>query len=282
MNNLNKQNCNIIRDLLPSYLDHICTPDTQKAVDEHLSACSSCRDLAALMRKTDFASVRMEAAEIDYMKKTKRHFIKKGSFGSILPAVFVLLGLFTSIRSYNSSATAIHLYYLLLPCLLAATKALCPSKTSQRHRRKSSWRLLTYLGILLTCWGIFIVSFSYSRSDTWLRQGYRLFHLKPEQLGPFLHWQLLAILFYLTLLYLAGIYHVLCGKPFSYLSMSICLTGGFITLGEDLSLKCLSDASSSLRFLTEMILVFLLEGAVVTILAAILEKWVQIRKKSCR
>lgn len=282
MNDMNKQNCNIIRDLLPSYLDHICTPDTKKAVDEHLSACSSCRDLAALMRETAFTSERIEAAEIDYMKKTKRHFIKKGSFGSILPAVFVLLGLFTSIRNHNSSAKAIHIYYLLLPCLLAATKALCPFEASQRHQLKNSWKLLTCLGILLTCWCIFIISFSYSRSDTWLRQGYCLFHLKPEQLGLFLHWQLLAILFYLTILYLAGIYHSLCGKPFSYLSMSICLTGGFIILGEDLSLKCLSDASSGLRFLTEMVMVFLLEGAAVTILAAILEKWAQIRKKSCR
>lgn len=282
MNDINRRNCNIIRDLLPSYLDDICTPDTRKAVDEHLSECSSCRDLAARMRETAFTSELMEAAEIDYMKKAKRHFIKKGSIGSILPAVFVLLGLFTSIHSYNSSAAAIHLYYLVLPCLLAATKALCPSKAGQPHQLKNSWKLLTGLGILLTCWGVFMIRISYSHLESWIRQGYLLFHLKPEQLGPFLHSQLLAILFYLTILYLAGIYHALCGKPFSYLSMSICLTGGFITLGEELSLKCLSDASSGLQLLTEMVSIFLLEGAAVTSLSIILEKWVQTRKKSCR
>lgn len=282
MNEFNKRNCNIIRDLLPSYLDNICTPDTRNAVDEHLSACSSCRDLAALMRETAFTAERMEAAEIDYMKKTKRHLIKKGSFGSILPAVFVLFGLFTSIRSYNSSAATIRIYYLLLPCLLAATKALCPSKAGQQHPLKSFWKILTSLGILLACWGVFIIIFSYSHLETLLQQGYGLFHVKPEQLGPFLHWQLLAILFYLTVLYLAGIYHALCGKPFSYLSMSICLTSGFITLGEDLSLKCLSDVSSGLQLLTEILVVFLLEGTAVTGLALILEKWMQIRKKSCR
>jgi len=272
MNDINKQNCNIIRDLLPSYLDDICTSDTRKAVEEHLSECKSCRELAALMRETAFTSERMETAEIDYMKKTKRHFLRKGSFGSILPAVFVLLVFFTSIRSYNGSAATIHLCYLVLPCLLAATKVLCPSP-ALRHRMKRSWKILTSLGILFTCWGIFILGLSYSRPEIWSRQEYGHFHLKAEQFGLFLHWQLLAILFYLALLYFIGICQTICGKPFSFLCMSICLTCGFIILGEDLSLKCLTDASSGFRFLIELTAVFLLEGTAVTILAGILDKW---------
>lgn len=39
-------NCNLIKDLLPSYLDDICTRDTKAAVNQHLADCPQCRDLA--------------------------------------------------------------------------------------------------------------------------------------------------------------------------------------------------------------------------------------------
>ncbi|MFJ8099972.1 MULTISPECIES: zf-HC2 domain-containing protein [unclassified Lysinibacillus] len=36
-------NCNIIKDLLPSYIDGICSEDTTKVVEEHLHHCEECR-----------------------------------------------------------------------------------------------------------------------------------------------------------------------------------------------------------------------------------------------
>ncbi len=35
-------NCNIIKDLLPSYIDEICSGDTAKAVEEHTEHCEEC------------------------------------------------------------------------------------------------------------------------------------------------------------------------------------------------------------------------------------------------
>ncbi|MEK4229451.1 zf-HC2 domain-containing protein [Solibacillus sp. FSL H8-0538] len=36
-------NCNIIKDLLPSYIDEICSKDTVKMVEEHLQYCEKCK-----------------------------------------------------------------------------------------------------------------------------------------------------------------------------------------------------------------------------------------------
>lgn len=36
-------NCNIIKDLLPSYIDGICSEDTIKVVDDHLHHCKGCQ-----------------------------------------------------------------------------------------------------------------------------------------------------------------------------------------------------------------------------------------------
>ena len=37
------KNCKLIRDLLPSYLDHVTSEDTSKFVEEHLKECKECK-----------------------------------------------------------------------------------------------------------------------------------------------------------------------------------------------------------------------------------------------
>ena len=41
---MNKITCNVIKDILPLYIDGVVSEDTQKIVDEHLAECSLCRD----------------------------------------------------------------------------------------------------------------------------------------------------------------------------------------------------------------------------------------------
>ena len=41
---MNKITCNVIKDILPLYIDRVVSEDTQKIVDEHLAECSLCRD----------------------------------------------------------------------------------------------------------------------------------------------------------------------------------------------------------------------------------------------
>ena len=42
-------NCHIVRDLLPSYLEHLTSPETEAELTEHLSACPDCRAAKAAM-----------------------------------------------------------------------------------------------------------------------------------------------------------------------------------------------------------------------------------------
>lgn len=36
--------CEIIKDLLPLYHDNVCSEDSRKLIEEHLSTCERCRD----------------------------------------------------------------------------------------------------------------------------------------------------------------------------------------------------------------------------------------------
>lgn len=39
-----KYNCDLIKDLLPLYVDEICSDESKKIVEEHLDECLDCRD----------------------------------------------------------------------------------------------------------------------------------------------------------------------------------------------------------------------------------------------
>ena len=44
-------NCDIIKDLLPLYCDGVCSEETSRAVEEHLTTCPVCRALLDEMQR---------------------------------------------------------------------------------------------------------------------------------------------------------------------------------------------------------------------------------------
>ncbi|MEK4760833.1 zf-HC2 domain-containing protein [Viridibacillus sp. FSL E2-0187] len=51
-------NCNIIKDLLPSYIDEICSEDTAKLVEGHVQHCEECRQtLKRLQQQMDYVQM---------------------------------------------------------------------------------------------------------------------------------------------------------------------------------------------------------------------------------
>jgi len=57
-------NCNIIKDLLPSYIDGICSEDTAKIVEDHLKHCEECKMCVNRMQQQT-AYVQQKPKEIE-------------------------------------------------------------------------------------------------------------------------------------------------------------------------------------------------------------------------
>lgn len=69
---MNKQlDCEIVRDLLPSYLDGQTSDVTGRAVENHISQCPECAEILRRMREPEKDSSSQQE-EIDYLKKVKR------------------------------------------------------------------------------------------------------------------------------------------------------------------------------------------------------------------
>ena len=65
-----KFDCEIIRDLLPSYVDGLTSGTTNKVVEEHMANCANCAEALRRMRAPESAESR-PAAEVDYLKKVR-------------------------------------------------------------------------------------------------------------------------------------------------------------------------------------------------------------------
>ena len=65
-------NCNVIKDLIPLYIDHCCSKESATIVEEHMASCSSCRkyhsDMNAICETQTAYSVPTHMRRIDSWK----------------------------------------------------------------------------------------------------------------------------------------------------------------------------------------------------------------------
>lgn len=96
--------CEIIRDLLPSYLDELTSAESNQAIEEHLQECKDCRKHLEAM-KTEMVSER-------YVKKTAEEIqeeiypfkkLKKKTVRSIIKTVFICMIIFSIIATAYES-----------------------------------------------------------------------------------------------------------------------------------------------------------------------------------
>lgn len=90
---MSKIECEIIRDLFPSYINHLTNQISDKAIKNHLENCKACRKILEHMsaeNKTNFVPSGSDKKEIDFLKKNKRSNLRI-IFASLSVAVFIIV-----------------------------------------------------------------------------------------------------------------------------------------------------------------------------------------------
>lgn len=88
------KNCEMVRDLLPLYIDNVCSSESRAYVEGHLSACQECSEIEKSMRNTNMdAMLKTETENVlkRYAKKERTAAWKAGSVISCILAVPILL-----------------------------------------------------------------------------------------------------------------------------------------------------------------------------------------------
>ncbi|GEM_PF-1286681 len=82
--------CEIVDDILPSYVDGLTNEVTNKAVDEHIAGCPDCQNKLRAMNAPDPVQPEEAKKEIDFLKKTRRRNILLIIAGVFLTIVLAL------------------------------------------------------------------------------------------------------------------------------------------------------------------------------------------------
>ncbi len=85
-----KEECEIIQDLLPSYIDNILNEYSKKTVEQHLGTCKECQIKYKNMKENVGEKEIEIKKQIDYLKKIKRK-TKVKIIGSLLGCVVIIL-----------------------------------------------------------------------------------------------------------------------------------------------------------------------------------------------
>ena len=69
--------CEIIKDLLPSYIDELTSEVSNEAVEQHLSECESCRSYYEQMKQQEPGILETAGREIDYFLQIREDTMRK-------------------------------------------------------------------------------------------------------------------------------------------------------------------------------------------------------------
>lgn len=93
----NELTCDVVEDLLPSYVENLTNTVTNEAILAHVEQCENCREKLERAKTTDLQGQDTENREIDYLKKTKKGYQKKVMLGVILTGILFLIAIFIRI-----------------------------------------------------------------------------------------------------------------------------------------------------------------------------------------
>ena len=153
------QNCKIIRDLLPLYLDDVCSDASRALVEEHLGGCVECALLLEKMKDTEpSASLKQEqqTAVTRHAAKQRKRSVIAGSITAGILLVPVLICLIVNLATGHG----LDWFFLVLTSLmLTASVTVVPLLMPQN---KGLWTLGAGTACLLLLLGVCCI---YTKGD---------------------------------------------------------------------------------------------------------------------
>ena len=65
----NELSCEVVQDLLPSYVDGLTSEVTNKSIESHIQNCTSCSEIFNRMKQPEISEMTMQKQDIDFLKK---------------------------------------------------------------------------------------------------------------------------------------------------------------------------------------------------------------------
>lgn len=258
-------NCDVIRDLLPSYLDGICSDASRELVDGHLQECDACRNLVEQMRVTAFESGRTQQMEIDYMRKVRRHFGNGSRILFMLLAVVLVAGF--GILLWHYGDVPMELYYVVQPVLTVSVYLAFSGEWKRAERVRWKWGFGA-VGLAIACYSIILLLVVVA----WAQADVLPFGMQPADWGPFVYRQLLTGAFVQAILLMLAIHISTKTRNACPLLPDLHITGGCIALAMNSLLKNMNTLEGFKEQMFQGLAVLIAEGCALMVLLLFLER----------
>lgn len=119
-----KKLCNIIKDLLPSYIENLTNEETNSFIESHIADCSECKELLKNMQKEiEVNSPKKEEKNFKYIKRYSQKLKIFRNILLIIALIFILIGsrrfiIITDLSNKAKVAESKTNYYIKLECYL--------------------------------------------------------------------------------------------------------------------------------------------------------------------
>lgn len=238
---MDKMNCDIIKDLIPSYVDEVCSDATRQCVEEHIADCDNCRQMVSFYRNHMLSGNKLERKSLDGLKKIKELLRIQRLVCYAVLAALILLGIWIFVANRYFSLFFAQTF-LFIVCMFAGLLFGIGSggKTPLGRREYIFGGISVFLDIYFVL--IFLYMSSQLKQDTTT-----LFGMEPYRVGPFIERQLI-VAFAVQIAFF--VYNLFCiirqDKNCSWL-LCLNMTGIFLILRYDLWMKYMDDFETLFR-----------------------------------
>ena len=146
-----KYSCEVVRDLIPLYLDDVASASSRRVVEAHLAECDGCRALLRQMRNEELEQAIAGERE-DVIAGQRRFFQRRSAvIGSVVAGVFMIPILVCLIVNLASGAGLSWFFLVLAALLVAASLSVVPLMAPEDKRL---WTLGSFTLSLLLLFGV--------------------------------------------------------------------------------------------------------------------------------
>ena len=155
---MNKE-CEIVRDILPLYVDDVCSASSREIIDEHLKTCPDCAAYLEDIRASEAESELKSEKSMVIQNQARRFKRRSAATGSVISALFMIPILICLIVNLTSGRTLDWFYIVVAAMLVVASVTVVPVMVPDS---KLFWTLCAFCGSLVI---LLAVCALYTRGD---------------------------------------------------------------------------------------------------------------------
>ncbi len=240
--------CNIVKDLLPLYIEELCSEDSRQYVEQHLKTCEQCKESFTYLKYSELCVEAVEKKEINAFKKLEKYISGRMMISYFLFLVVLVIGV--GILLGTASQAPVQMYYTLLPAVMLATGFTFHNVSIADGGSKKTNIWFAPQGILLlsSCVLVFYMIFA-------VKENHIPFGIPVNKLGPMVDFMLKGSIILSLIILIAHLYQV--GRKRIRYSMwcNLSILCIFLNLMYDNFLHQMSDPQTAIEYLLKNTLV---------------------------